>query len=336
MRKTVTRTGNSIPRITISYRRDDSAIITGRVFDRLVARYGRNTVFRDIDHIPIGYDFRRHIERIFDSTDVVLAVVGPRWCGPETDSNRLKSPDDPVRVEIEIALKKNTHIIPVLVLGAKMPTRDDLPDELEKFTYLNAARVDAELDFEVHIDRLTRAIDQVLKDRAIAHKATLRQERIHERRRKLLEFPRRARAPIFALMFVSAVIAAWYRSTAPYLDSVEIKDIVVGQGMPAQAGSIVSVTFIGRLENGTVVHATASADKPYEFTIGAKDTLKGFQLGVQGMRVGGERTVHVPPSLGYGKGDMRDSKGRVLIPANSNLVYEIKLLAIRPENPASK
>ena len=48
-------------KITISYRRDDSMDITGRIFDRLTSRYGRETVFRDIDSVPPGLDFREHI-----------------------------------------------------------------------------------------------------------------------------------------------------------------------------------------------------------------------------------------------------------------------------------
>ena len=57
-----------MPRITISYRRDDSGVVTGRIFDRLIGHYGRDAVFRDIDNIPLGVDFRKHIEHVFDST----------------------------------------------------------------------------------------------------------------------------------------------------------------------------------------------------------------------------------------------------------------------------
>ena len=71
-----------MPRIAISYRRDDSAAITGRIFDRLVARYGADSVFRDVDNIPIGVDFREHINGILAQTDITLVVVGKRWFGP--------------------------------------------------------------------------------------------------------------------------------------------------------------------------------------------------------------------------------------------------------------
>ena len=71
-----------MPRITISYRRDDSDVITGRIFDRLSAHYGRETVFRDIDSIPLGVDFRKHVNSVIDDTDIMVAVVGPKWIGP--------------------------------------------------------------------------------------------------------------------------------------------------------------------------------------------------------------------------------------------------------------
>ena len=76
-------------KITISYRRDDSGVITGRIFDRLAAHFGRDAVFRDIDDIPPGVDFRKHISGILDDSDIVLAVVGPRWIGPRAGQSRL-------------------------------------------------------------------------------------------------------------------------------------------------------------------------------------------------------------------------------------------------------
>jgi hypothetical protein len=110
-----------MPRITISYRHDDSLDITGRIFDRLAGHFGREAVFRDIDNIPPGADFRRHIDRVLDESDIILAIVGPRWLGPDNEQRRLASPNDPVRVEIETALRKNKPLIPVLVARAVMP-----------------------------------------------------------------------------------------------------------------------------------------------------------------------------------------------------------------------
>jgi hypothetical protein len=81
----------AMPRITISYRRDDSLDITGRIFDRLAGHFGREAVFRDIDSIPPGADFRRHIDRVLDESDIILAIVGPRSTG---DSPRCSGPPE--------------------------------------------------------------------------------------------------------------------------------------------------------------------------------------------------------------------------------------------------
>ena len=68
-------------KITISYRREDTMDITGRIFDRLVSRYGRDCVFRDIDSIPPGFDFREHIGASLADSDILMVVVGPNWIG---------------------------------------------------------------------------------------------------------------------------------------------------------------------------------------------------------------------------------------------------------------
>lgn len=149
-----------MPRITISYRRDDSLDITGRIFDRLAEHFGREAVFRDIDNIPPGADFRRHIHRVLDESDIVLAIVGPRWIGDEYP--RLASPGDPVRIEIETALRKDKPLIPVLVSRAVMPHPDALPDSIHDFAYRNALQVDSGQDFEVHVGRLIRAMERIL------------------------------------------------------------------------------------------------------------------------------------------------------------------------------
>src|SRR5262249_43554121 len=139
-----------MPRITISYRRDDSLDITGRIFDRLAAHFGRDAVFRDIDSIPPGVDFRRHIDEVLGQSDIILAIVGPRWIGPGARQRRLASAADPVRVEVETALRVNKPLIPVLVLHAAMPQPDDLPDTLRDFAFRNAVQVDSGQDFETH------------------------------------------------------------------------------------------------------------------------------------------------------------------------------------------
>ena len=147
-------------KIIVSYRRSDSAAITGRIFDRLIDRYGEELVFMDIDRIPFGTDFRHHIQDALRDADVLLAVVGPAWLGKTPDGrSRIQDEADPVRVEIETALRQGLTVIPVLVDNAPMPGAADLPESIRDFAYINAAPIDVGRDFRAHMERLTRSID---------------------------------------------------------------------------------------------------------------------------------------------------------------------------------
>jgi TIR domain len=152
-----------MPKIAISYRRSDSSAITGRIFDRLVARYGKESVFMDVDNIPIGTDFRSHIRAVLLETEVLIVVIGPRWLGTDAAGTvRMSQESDPVRAEVEAALAQELPMIPVLVDGAKMPDSTALPASIEKFAFLNAAEVATGRDFHPHMDRLVAAIDATL------------------------------------------------------------------------------------------------------------------------------------------------------------------------------
>jgi TIR domain len=150
-------------KIIISYRRADSAATAGRIFDRLAGHYGDDAVFMDVDKIPFGTDFREHIRKVLAGGDILLAVIGPNWLGKAADgTSRIKDEADPVRVEIETALRQKTRIIPILVEGASMPGVADLPEGLRDLAYLNAAPVDVGRDFRAHMERVIRSIDGML------------------------------------------------------------------------------------------------------------------------------------------------------------------------------
>jgi hypothetical protein len=151
----------AMPKIAISYRRSDSSAIAGRIFDRLVAHYGRESVFMDIEDIPFGVDFRKHIQATLQSADILLVLVGPQWIGSErTGSIRIRETADPVRVEVEIALNRGMPVLPILIDSAKMPLSTDLPESLHDFAFLNAADVAIGRDFHTHMVRLIGAIDR--------------------------------------------------------------------------------------------------------------------------------------------------------------------------------
>ena len=118
----------------------------------------------DIDSIPFGSDFRDHIRNALFDSDVLVAVVGPKWLGPGKGSHlRIKEENDPIRIEVETALEREIPVIPVLVNGAVMPKPSELPAALEGFAFRNAAEIDSGRDFHPHMDRLIRSIDRILQ-----------------------------------------------------------------------------------------------------------------------------------------------------------------------------
>lgn len=110
---------------------------------------------------------------------------------------------------------------------------------------------------------------------------------------------------------------------------VQAQDISIGTGKAAVPGSKVSVTYVGKLSNGTVFDSsTAKGNVPLQFTLGDQGIIQGFHIGVNGMREGGKRLVTIPPSLGYGSTDVKDANGNVIIPANSILIFEMTLVSV--------
>jgi FKBP-type peptidyl-prolyl cis-trans isomerase len=100
-------------------------------------------------------------------------------------------------------------------------------------------------------------------------------------------------------------------------------DVVVGKGTEAVKGSAVSVHYVGTLQDGTVFDSSRERDTPFTFIVGQGKVIRGWDLGVVGMRVGGKRKLVVPPHLGYGE-DGSPPK----IPGNATLLFEIELLHV--------
>lgn len=131
----------------LSYRRDDSRDIAGRLSDRLRQDFGSEQLFLDIDAIPAGTDFEAVLTERLQRCDVLLAMIGPQWenIADSGGQRRLDDPQDFVRREIAAALRRNdVRVIPVLVSGARMPRAANLPDDLKAL----AARQSYELRYE--------------------------------------------------------------------------------------------------------------------------------------------------------------------------------------------
>ncbi|PZR76116.1 MAG: hypothetical protein DLM73_03585 [Chthoniobacterales bacterium] len=149
--------------IAISYRRQDSSPVAGRLYDRLQAEFGKGTVFMDFDSIPYGVDFREHIKTTLQRAKVVVAIIGPEWTGGRDTSNRrIDDPTDFVRLEIASALENGIPIIPVLINNTPMPEAKALPAELEGLAFRNGLALDTGIDFHHHADRLIAGIHRVV------------------------------------------------------------------------------------------------------------------------------------------------------------------------------
>jgi peptidylprolyl isomerase len=100
-------------------------------------------------------------------------------------------------------------------------------------------------------------------------------------------------------------------------------DLQPGTGGEAQAGRKVTVHYTGWLPDGEKFDSSVDAGKPYVFTLGAGDVIKGWDEGIAGMKAGGRRKLVVPAPLGYG------ASGQGPIPANSVLVFDVELLGVQ-------
>jgi FKBP-type peptidyl-prolyl cis-trans isomerase FkpA len=102
-----------------------------------------------------------------------------------------------------------------------------------------------------------------------------------------------------------------------------VEDINIGEGAAAAAGQKVTVHYTGWLTNGTKFDSSKDRNDPFVFPLGGGRVIKGWDEGVQGMKVGGKRKLTIPPALGYGA----RGAGSV-IPPNATLVFEVELLGV--------
>lgn len=113
-------------------------------------------------------------------------------------------------------------------------------------------------------------------------------------------------------------------NSAPVTE-LKIEDEVIGTGAEAKAGDMVTVHYVGGLTNGVVFDASRNhGDQGFTFSLGAGQVIKGWDIGVTGMKEGGKRKLTIPSTLAYGD----QSVGGGLIPANSTLIFEVELLKV--------
>lgn len=148
--------------IFISYRRGDSAGHTGRLFDALTDRFGKDSVFRDIEDLEPGIDFVEALDQALVKCDTLLVIIGDEWASVAgSKGRRLDQPDDFVRMEVAKALERNVRVIPVLVAGATMPDVGKLPEDLRALARRNAIEL-SDTRWEYDVGRLGDTLAKVL------------------------------------------------------------------------------------------------------------------------------------------------------------------------------
>jgi FKBP-type peptidyl-prolyl cis-trans isomerase len=134
-----------------------------------------------------------------------------------------------------------------------------------------------------------------------------------------LAYGSRANGPIPANSTLTFIVELISIKTAP---QVKIEDLVIGTGAEAKVGSTLTVNYTGTLENGTVFDASYGK-QPFSFPLGAGQVIPGWDKGLAGMKVGGQRRLTIPSELGYGE------QGQGAIPPNATLIFEVELLAVK-------
>lgn len=125
---------------------------------------------------------------------------------------------------------------------------------------------------------------------------------------------------IFQKNTMNDSLAATAPSVPENNGGVTIKDITVGAGALVKKGDLVSVNYILSLSDGTVIQNSKDFGQPFKFVLGAGEVIPGWEQGFAGIKVGGVRTIVIPPELAYG--DTQSGP----IPPNSTLVFTIELL----------
>lgn len=149
-------------KVFISYRRDDSLDITGRIEDNLRHHFGDEQVFRDLNSIPAGAIFSDYIRQQIEFYDVVLVIIGKNWLDikDKLGQRRIDHPTDLVRIEVEMALRQNKRVIPILVDNAKIPNELELPPSIRNLMIRNFTYVRQDPSFRDDIKRLINDIDK--------------------------------------------------------------------------------------------------------------------------------------------------------------------------------
>jgi TIR domain-containing protein len=148
--------------IFISYRRKDTGGYAGRLYDYLTEKFGRDEVLFDVEVEGTAEHLRDWVARVVPDAAVELVLIGEEWVIDHSGRRRLHEPDDMVRLEIELALRYEIPIIPLLVDGASFPNPADLPESINELARFKAYDVNNSY-WEAKVVILVEAISSVTK-----------------------------------------------------------------------------------------------------------------------------------------------------------------------------
>jgi hypothetical protein len=149
--------------IVVSYRREDAEGSAGRLYDRLIERYGNDFVFMDYYSIESGEDWMKIVEEAVGGSTALLAVIGPRWSSV-TDAEgkrRLDDENDYVRHEIRTALQRNARVLPILVERAPALSATTLPPDIAALAEIQNLVLDSRY-YDRDVERVFRFIDEIV------------------------------------------------------------------------------------------------------------------------------------------------------------------------------
>lgn len=107
--------------------------------------------------------------------------------------------------------------------------------------------------------------------------------------------------------------------------TMKIEILINGSGEGAKTGDLVTVNYVGTLENGQKFDSSIDRKQPFQFTLGQNRVIQGWEYGIKEMKVGEKRRLIIPPELGYGS----EGAGNI-IPPNATLIFEVEMLKIEP------
>jgi formylglycine-generating enzyme required for sulfatase activity len=150
-----------MPRVFLSYRREDSAYAAQGIFKELETAYGSDSVFMDVHSIPFALDFRQQLIEAVSHCELFVAIIGTKWLTATLDGGRrcLDDSRDYVRIEIEAAFEGGMTVLPVLVDSATMPGEELLPHSLRDLAYLNAFELPPDRSFHEKLKQIVEVIE---------------------------------------------------------------------------------------------------------------------------------------------------------------------------------